>query len=157
PDPAQAAAKSSAAAAAAPGRAGPRAGRGPEGLGQAARAQAGVAPCYPRLAADDQGRVWMGFRGRVGGHWRGGVGSVWFEFVSRLEGDSWTPAAWVPHSNNVLDNRPAVVAGPDHALMVFFSGDGRGEILPPRVADPHVDAGAPAGAPADAGGGIVGA
>jgi hypothetical protein len=120
----------------------------PAGLGAAARARGGVAPCYPRLATDDQGRVWLAFRGRQGANFRVGVGSVWFEFVTRLQGDEWLPAAWVPHSNNILDNRPALVAAPDHSLLVFFSGDGRGEILPPRVADPHSDASAPAGAAA---------
>ena len=117
----------------------------PAGLGAAARARGGTAPCFPRLAADDQGRIWLAFRGRQGGNWRVGVGSVWFEFVTRLDGDDWLPAAWIPHSNNILDNRPALVAAPDHSLLVFFSGDGRGEILPARVPDPHTDASEPAG------------
>lgn len=110
-----------------------------------ARARGGVAPCYPRLAVDTQGHVWLAFRARQWGDWHVEVGSVWFEFVTRLEGDSWLPATWVPHSNNILDNRPALVADAEHGLLMFFSGDGRGEVLPAHIADPHTEASAPAG------------
>jgi hypothetical protein len=134
----------------------------PAGLGQLARARGGTSPCYPRIITNDQGQVFLAFRGRHGPNFKVGVGSVWFEYLTMLEGDEWTPAAWIPHSNNILDNRPALLAGANHSILMFFSGDGRGDMLPPRVADPHTDASAPAGdvsvpTDADAKGGIVGA
>jgi len=112
--------------------------------------RANIAPCYPRLCADDQGRVWMAFRGRPAGpQWRVNVGGVWFEYVTRYEGDHWMPAAWVPRSNNVLDNRPALVATHDHQVLMAYSGDGRGDVQPERIGDPHAGEGVGA-TPADA-------
>jgi hypothetical protein len=101
------------------------------------RARAGVAPAYPRLAVDDAGNVWVAYRGRQLGNQRVGVGSVWFEYLTRLVGDQWLPATWLPRSNNILDNRPALLIEPDHNLLVFFSGDSRGELVPRVVNDPH--------------------
>src|SRR5207253_154169 len=69
-----------------------------------------IAPCYPRLACDPNGSVYLTFRGRPGGNWRVGVGSVWSEFFTRLSGDEWSDAVWIPRSNNLLDTRPAVTA-----------------------------------------------
>ena len=107
-----------------------------------------ISPCFPRLAAGADGNVWLAFRGKPGGNWRVQVGSVWFEYLTRLSGDAWSEAVWIPRSNNILDNRPAVVATPD-ALTVIFSGDGRGETNPPKLGDPHLsgapDGGDPAG------------
>jgi hypothetical protein len=101
-----------------------------------------IAPNFPRLTTDPQGRVWLAFRGKPGGNWRVGVGSVWCEYVTRLDADGWSPAAWVPRSNNVLDNRPALArAGGDGAVMLVYSGDGRGEMNPPKVGDPHLRGG----------------
>lgn len=111
--------------------------RGTNKAPKAPRAQ--VAPCYPRLAADDAGHVFLAFRGRPPtGNWRLGVGSVWFEYVTCHTGDGWAPAAWMPRSNNVLDNRPALVATAEHDILVAFSGDGRGDVSPiGEVADPN--------------------
>ena len=78
--------------------------RGPAG------ASGTIAPCFPRLAAGADGNVWLAFRGKPGGNWRVQVGSVWFEYVTRLYGDEWTEAVWLPRSNNILDNRPALCA-----------------------------------------------
>src|SRR6185437_11517780 len=104
-----------------------------------------TAPCFARLAADAQGHVWLAFRGRPNGTWVTGVGTIWFEYVTCLAGDTWLPATWVPHSNNILDNRPAVVAAPGQGMLMIYSGDGRGEVLPAHIADPHTQASAPAG------------
>jgi hypothetical protein len=94
-----------------------------------------IAPCYPRIAVDPSGSVYMTFRGRPGGNWRVGVGSVWCEYVTHLAGDAWSTAAWIPRSNDVLDNRPAVTASAD-GLLAFFAGDGRGELNAPKAGDP---------------------
>ncbi len=96
-----------------------------------------IAPCFPRIAAGGDGNVWLTFRGKPGGGWRTPVGSVWFEYVTRLGGDGWNEATWLPRSNNTLDNRPAVVASADQ-LTIVFSGDGRGEANPAKVGDPHL-------------------
>lgn len=115
--------------------------------GAAARAQGrqanrtpitAIAPTYPRLACDGQGQVWLAFRGKPGTNWRVGVGSVWCEYVTRLGGDGWSDAAWMPHSNNILDNRPALAAVGPSAMLAVFSGDGRGEINPLDMDDVHL-------------------
>src|SRR5207237_2554237 len=96
-----------------------------------------IAPCYPRIATDETGNVWPAFRGKPGGNWRVGVGSVWYEYVTRLAGDQWAEAVWVPRSSNVLDNRPAVAAR-ENRLTICYSGDGRGEMNPAKLGDPHL-------------------
>jgi len=96
-----------------------------------------ILPCYPRIAADSDGRIWLSFRGRPGGNWRVAVGSCWSEYITQLSGDKWSNAVWVPRSNNILDNRPAVAASKG-ALTLVFSGDGRGELNPLRIGDPHL-------------------
>lgn len=96
-----------------------------------------IAPTYPRLCCDDDGSVWLAFRGKPGGNWRVRVGSVWCEYLTRLDGSGWAEAAMIPHSNNILDNRPALTSiGAD--LLALFSADGRGEVSPPSVDDPHL-------------------
>ena len=122
----------------------------PQGLGAAARARAGTAPSYPRISVDDAGQVWLAYRGRQNGNWRVGIGSVWFEYVTRLDGDRWVPAAWLPRSNNILDNRPAVVAGDSGTSLVVYSGDSRGEVSTAATLDnPHMPAGEVAASPDD--------
>src|SRR5439155_12065621 len=122
---------------------------GPEG-GARARQPAGaagsIAPGYPRLATAADGSVYLAFRGKPNGNWRVNVGSVWCEYVTRLSAGGWTWAAWLPRSNNVLDNRPAVLASGD-GLTVVYSGDGRGEMNPAKIADPHLQGQSDADAP----------
>lgn len=97
-----------------------------------------IAPCFPRIATSDDGSVWLAFRGKPGGNWRVGVGSVWCEYVTRLDAGGWSEAAWIPRSNNILDNRPAVVSTASNGLAVIYSGDGRGEMNPVKVGEPHL-------------------
>ena len=135
----------------------PKPAAGAEKAGQPAvrRPQLGVAPCFPRLFADSKGQIFLAFRGRQGANWRVGVGSVWFEFLSKLEGDTWQPAQWIPRSNNILDNRPALAETPDGQLKIIFSGDGRGETSSPHVADPNETQESAVNRPAE--GSVVGA
>lgn len=116
----------------------PAAGRGPQ------QVRNNIAPNFPKLAVGADGQVWLTFRGKPGGNWRTGVGSVWFEYVTRLSGDEWSWAAWTPRSNNILDNRPALHPAPDRGLLMAFSGDGRGEMNPAKVAEPHLEGAADA-------------
>jgi hypothetical protein len=111
-----------------------------------AGATSNFAPSFPRLAADARGSVYLAFRGKPGGNWRTNVGSVWFEYVTRLQGNAWADAVWVPRSSNILDNRPALV-GEDGKITMVYSGDGRGEMNPAKVPNPHLE-GAPGEAPA---------
>ncbi len=97
-----------------------------------------IAPTYPRLACDAQGNVWLAFRGKPDGNWRVGVGSVWCEYLTRLGADGWAEAVWIPHTNNILDNRPALAPIGDSGLLAIFSGDGRGEVNPLELEDAHL-------------------
>ncbi len=114
-------------------KAGPKKGKNGKNAAQPAGVAGTIAPCFPRMAVDDKGHVWMTFRGRPGRNWRVGVGSVWCEYVTRIDSNVWTPALWVPHSNDMLDNRPAVMASTDgKSMMMVFAGDGRGEMNPAK-------------------------
>jgi hypothetical protein len=91
-----------------------------------------MAPCFPRLATDAQGKVWLAFRGRPpGGEWRVASGPIFNEFVTRVDGDAWLAPAWVPRSDNILDNRPAWAALPNGDMLLAYSGDGRSALHPP--------------------------
>lgn len=97
-----------------------------------------IAPTYPRIACDGEGGVWLAFRGKPGGNWRVGVGSVWCEYLTRLGPDGWSDAAWLPHTNNILDNRPALSPVGPSGMLAVFSGDGRGEVNPLDMEDVHL-------------------
>ncbi|MCA9063675.1 MAG: hypothetical protein KDA96_11470, partial [Planctomycetaceae bacterium] len=97
-----------------------------------------IAPTYPRLTCDHSGHVWLAFRGKPGTNWRVNVGSVWCEYLTCLGADGWTDAVWVPHTNNILDNRPAIAAIGNSEVALVFSGDGRGEVDPLDETDVHL-------------------
>jgi hypothetical protein len=78
----------------------------------------------PRLTTDAAGRVWLAVRSpRLGT--RVGVGTVWFEHVAWYEGDRWSREIICPGTDNLLDNRPALVARPDGEVLLVTSSDGR--------------------------------
>ena len=115
-------------------------GRGPAAAARLPRRQpvVSIAPTYPRIGCDAAGTIWLAFRGKPDGNWRVGVGSVWSEYVTRLGDAGWSQATWIPHSNNILDNRPSLVAAGTREMLAIFSADGRGEINPPGVEDVHL-------------------
>jgi hypothetical protein len=78
---------------------------------------------YPRLAVDRSGRVWLSFRHREG--WRGPAGTYWQSYLTSYDGSGWTTPVPVVYSDNLLDNRPALVGLPTGHLLVVYSGDGR--------------------------------
>ncbi|MBI5684083.1 MAG: hypothetical protein HZC54_03290 [Verrucomicrobia bacterium] len=97
---------------------------------QGARQQ--MAPCFPRLATDAQGKVWLAFRGRPpGGEWRVASGPIFNEFVTRMDGERWLAPVWLPRSDNILDNRPGWAALPNGDMLLAYSGDGRAAVHPP--------------------------
>lgn len=78
---------------------------------------------YPRLAVDRGGRVWLCFRHREG--WRGRAGTHWQSYLTSYDGNRWTTPIPVIYSDNLLDNRPALVGLTTGHLLVVYSGDGR--------------------------------
>ena len=84
---------------------------------------------YPRLALDSEGRPWLLYRHRQEFSTFGGgvltAGALWLEFATTLAGQTWTSPQLLPRSDNLLDNRPALVARPDGGLLAVYSSDGR--------------------------------
>jgi len=78
----------------------------------------------PRLAADSRGRVWLGVRSpRLGT--RVAVGTAWFEHLTWYDGEKWSGEIICPGTDNILDNRPALVPFPEGEMALVGSTDGR--------------------------------
>lgn len=82
---------------------------------------------YPRLVADSSGRVWLAYRARAPHFWCN-VGTAWFEYLTCCEGGQWLRPIYVHNSDNILDNRPALVALNDGSLLMVGSSDGRQKV-----------------------------
>jgi hypothetical protein len=80
---------------------------------------------FPRLAANAEGRIVLAYRVPTFPTWRSTVGAVWFENVVSWDGSRWVGPTLIPNSENLLDNRPAVVALPDNRFVLIYSGDHR--------------------------------
>lgn len=78
----------------------------------------------PRLTCDTSGRLWLAFRS-VNPVWFSPIGTVWAEWVTSYDGSEWSAPVFLDHSDNLLDNRPAVVSAAPGELMVVGSADGR--------------------------------
>jgi hypothetical protein len=78
----------------------------------------------PRLAVDGSGRIWLAFRSP---HpiWWSILGTVWTESVVSFDGKSWSSPIFLNHSDNLLDNRPALVSTRAGQLLVLGSSDNR--------------------------------
>lgn len=79
---------------------------------------------HARVAADKDGRIWMIARTRRPDV-RSPLGSVWINHAIYLDGDKWVGPILIPHSDNVLNNAPAVVAAPGGGLLIAHSSDHR--------------------------------
>lgn len=75
----------------------------------------------PRLAIDGPGGVWLLYRHHPKPL---GAGEVWNSFAVRLSGTEWSKPRRLASSDNLMDNRPALVPQGQGVLAVF-SGDGR--------------------------------
>ena len=80
----------------------------------------------PRVTVDPSGRVWVAFRS-MHPIWWSQIGTVWTEFVASYNGRQWTGPIFLARSDNLLDNRPALIAPRAGELMVLGSSDGRRE------------------------------
>ncbi|HEY3131688.1 MAG TPA: hypothetical protein VGL91_19695, partial [Acidobacteriota bacterium] len=78
----------------------------------------------PRLLADRSGRVWLAYRTAQPTWWTA-IGTVWFENVVAFDGESWSNPIFLMHSDNLLDNRPALTSTAAGELMIVDSSDGR--------------------------------
>jgi hypothetical protein len=96
----------------------------PRKPGQENLGQGGVPKSYPRLVADKAGRIWLAYRARSPHFWCP-VGTSWFEYVTCCEGERWLSPIYVHHTDNILDNRPALVALADGQVLLVNSADGR--------------------------------
>lgn len=76
----------------------------------------------PRLAADSQGRLWMLLRRHPN---NSGGGELWVSMVTHNAGDGWTRPVPLAHSENLLDNRPAVVPLDEGRILAVHSTDYR--------------------------------
>jgi hypothetical protein len=83
----------------------------------------------PRLAVDSSGRLWLSFRSPTPIFWSP-IGTVWTEYVASYSGSQWTGSIYLHHSDNVLDNRPALVSINPGELLVIHSSDGRRQFIP---------------------------
>jgi hypothetical protein len=83
----------------------------------------------PRLAVDGRSRIWLAFRSK---HpiWWGPLGPVWTEYVVSFDGKGWSKPIFLNHSDNLLDNRPALVALANGKLLIVNSSDGRRDLKP---------------------------
>ena len=78
----------------------------------------------PRLFIDSSDRMWLAFRS-VNPIWWNPIGTVWTEYIMSYDGSSWTAPVYLPESDNLLDNRPALVSRRAGELAVLGSSDGR--------------------------------
>jgi len=102
----------------------------------------------PRLTVDRSGRIWLAFRSA---HpiWWAAIGTVWAEYVVSFDGRKWTSPIYLNHSDNLLDNRPALVSTRPGHLLIVGSSDYRHHfhiaedlnspagLMPLRKADPY--------------------
>src|SRR5207245_1856617 len=80
----------------------------------------------PRLAIDKSGRLWLAYRS-VTPVWWNPVGTVWTEYVMSYDGSQWTGPVYLAHSDNVLDNRPALASAAPGQMTIVGSSDGRAD------------------------------
>jgi hypothetical protein len=94
----------------------------------------------PRVQVDGSGRVWVAVRSA---HpvWWSPIGTVWSEWAVSYDGARWTGPVFIANSDNLLDNRPALVAPAAGELMIVGSSDGR-RVFPPFAPAPGGGAGA---------------
>jgi len=80
----------------------------------------------PRLAIDKSGRIWLAYRS-VTPVWWNPLGTVWTEYVMSYDGSQWTGPVYLSHSDNLLDNRPALASTVPGQVTIVGSSDSRAQ------------------------------
>ena len=83
----------------------------------------------PRITIDSSGRIWVACRSAYPVFWTS-IGTVWTEHLASYSGSTWTGPIYLHHTDNLLDNRPALVATKAGELLVLGSSDGRRQFHP---------------------------
>jgi hypothetical protein len=78
----------------------------------------------PRLSIDGTGRFFLAFR-TAHPIWWSPIGTVWTENLVSFDGKEWTKPVFLNHSDNLLDNRPALASLGNGKLLIVNSSDGR--------------------------------
>jgi hypothetical protein len=79
---------------------------------------------FPRLTVDGSGALWLVARHRQT-NMRYPVGTVWFAMATRYDGDHWTRPVFIPESDGLLDNRPAMVRAASGDPALIYNTDAR--------------------------------
>jgi hypothetical protein len=79
----------------------------------------------PRLGLDGKGRLWLTYRQKFGTRYTTHPGSYWLTFARRLDGDRWTEAVEVHHSDGLLDQRPVLLPHAGGGVVIIHNTDGR--------------------------------
>ena len=90
----------------------------------------------PRLVSDSSGRLWLACRSKYPSWWSN-LGTVWTEHLTSYNGSTWMDSIYLHHTDNLLDNRPALVAVKPGELLIVGSSDGRRQwhVTPPGATD----------------------
>ncbi len=83
----------------------------------------------PRLTVDSSGRLWLAFRSAHPVWWNP-IGTVWSEYVVSCAGGSCTGPIYLHRTDNLLDNRPAIVTPKPGMAVVIGSSDNRRQFAP---------------------------
>lgn len=78
----------------------------------------------PRLLTDKSGRLWLAFRSEHPVRWVP-IGVTASEYIVSLDGETWTGPIFLAHSDNLIDNRPALVSIQPGELIIVGSSDKR--------------------------------
>jgi hypothetical protein len=87
----------------------------------------------PRLAVDGSGRIWLAFRTSHPNWYCPVLGTVWHEYLVSFDGKAWTPPIFLDHTDNLLDNRPALAPVANGKLLIVNSSDGRRDSSPAKT------------------------
>ncbi len=89
----------------------------PRNPNQAAFARVTARNSFPRISADAQGHIYLTYRASLGQHTP--PGTAWVQLITYYDGANWSRPAAIPHSDGLLDLRPAMVAiGPSELMLV---------------------------------------
>ncbi|MBK5290268.1 MAG: hypothetical protein JJE04_01055, partial [Acidobacteriia bacterium] len=83
---------------------------------------------FPRLAVDGNGTVYLAYRAASGV--RSPAGSTWTEQVVYYDGQLWRGPIEVPHTDGLLDVRPALTLTAPGSLLMVATSDHRQALVP---------------------------